>query len=81
MMLLFVDSITNMTMSDDILEHFAVCPRVADETDAGMEAPATGLAPDVFLWRRWIVELPSGGRPCESCFARLVCQMLRFPMW
>ena len=45
-LLLFVDSITNMTMSDDILEHFAVCPLVADETDAGMAAPATGLAPE-----------------------------------
>ena len=37
--MLFVDSITNMTMSDDILEHLAVCPLVADETDVGMEAP------------------------------------------
>ena len=27
-------------------EHLAVCPLVADETDAGMEAPATGLAPE-----------------------------------
>ena len=44
--MLFIDSITNMTMSDDILEHLAVCPLVADETDAGMEAPATGLAPE-----------------------------------
>ena len=28
----------------------------------------------LFLWRRWITELPSGGRPCcESYFSRLVC--------
>lgn len=45
-MWLFVYSITNMTMSDDIGEHSLVCPLVADETDAGMEAPATGLAPE-----------------------------------
>ena len=87
-----------MTKSDDIKEHSGVCPLVADETDPGMEAPATGLAPEsvrridgvfgsslscptfYFIGRRWIVELPSGGRPSESCFARLVCQMLRFPM-
>ena len=30
-------------MSDDIGENSAVCPLMADETDAGMEAPATGL--------------------------------------
>lgn len=44
--MLFVDSFTNMTMSDDIEEHSAVCPSMADETDAGMEAPATGVAPE-----------------------------------
>ena len=35
---LLVYSITNMTMSDDIWEQAAVCPLMADETDAGMEA-------------------------------------------
>ena len=35
-----------MTMSDDIGESSAVCPLMADETDAGMEAPATGLTPE-----------------------------------
>ena len=44
--MLFVYSITNMTKSDDIKEHSGVCPLVADETDPGMEAPATGLAPE-----------------------------------
>ena len=44
--LLFINWITNMTMSGNIWEHSAVCPLVADETDAGMEAPATGLAPE-----------------------------------
>ena len=34
-----------MTMSDNIGEHSAVCPLVADESDVGMEAPAKGLAP------------------------------------
>ena len=43
--LLFINWITNMTMSGNIWEHSAMCPQVADETDAGMEAPATGLAP------------------------------------
>ena len=38
---LLVYSITNMTMSDDIWEQAAVCPLMADETDAGMEAPVT----------------------------------------
>ena len=33
-----------MTMSDNIGEHSALCPLVADETDVGMEAPAKGLA-------------------------------------
>ena len=33
--------------SDSILKgHSAVCPLVADETDAGKEAPVTGLAPE-----------------------------------
>ena len=44
--MLFVYWITNMTVSDDIGEHSEVCPLVADETDADMEAPATGLAPE-----------------------------------
>ena len=34
-----------MTMSDVTGENSAVCPLMADETDAGMEAPATGLTP------------------------------------
>ena len=33
-----------MTMSDSIGEHSVVCPLMADETGAGMETPATGLA-------------------------------------
>ena len=44
-MLLLVDSNTNMTVSDGILEHSAMCLLMADETDAGMEALATCLAP------------------------------------
>ena len=44
--MLFVYSITKMTMSDDIGEHSAMCPLMADDTDAGMEAPATSLAPE-----------------------------------
>ena len=35
----------------------------------------------VFLWRCWNVETPSGGHLCGSYFAKLVCQMLRFPRW
>ena len=42
-MLLLVDSNTNMTVSDGILEHSAMCLLMANETDAGMEAPATCL--------------------------------------
>ena len=45
-MLLFVYSVTNMTMSADIGAHSAVCPLMAAETDAGMEAPAKGLTPE-----------------------------------
>ena len=70
---------------------------MADETDAGMEAPARGLAPEsvrriggvfgsslscltfFFGGVNWVAELPSEERPCESCFFRLVCHMLRFP--
>ena len=47
-LVLFVDSNTNMTML--VRQHFertfSGVPLVADETDAGKEAPATGLAPE-----------------------------------
>ena len=72
-----------------------MCPQVEHEADTGVEIPPTGLTPVderrvdcvvtsslfccVFLWWCWNVETPSGGQLCGSYFARLVCQMLRFP--
>ena len=53
---------------DHVRRHLRLFPLMADETDAGMEAPALGECeaywrsfrlepcfPYVFLWRRWIV--------------------------
>ena len=73
---------------DHVRRHLRSSPLIADETDAGMEAPApesvrriggvfgSSLSCPTFFFGgvRWMVELPSGGRPCrESCFSRLVC--------
>jgi len=75
-----------------------MCPHVGYEADAGVEISPTGLTLVdgrcvhcvvssslsclAFFWRWWNVQTLSRGHLCGPYFARLVCQILRFPrLW